>query len=199
MIINITLCQSGAGKAILIEEQLKAQVTIIGLAKKNMMTIETYIEFLKKLDGIGELWSPSGQFLGRIESKPHSFYSILNVHGFYGSSSSRTSIRNSSSQYGGFQGIYSPFNPHCDQAPFISCSGQPIMLVTRNPNILTFGLNSITPDFLLAVYEILGKAKPHEVSRKLLALKRTKFTAIDVRHTVVVPANFKEESLVLSR
>jgi hypothetical protein len=131
-----------------------------------MMTVETYIEFLKKLDGIGELWSPSGQYLGRIESNPHSFYSILNTHGFYGSSSSRTSIRNMSSEYGGFKGKYSPFNPHCSNPPFISCSGQPLMLVTRNPKILTFGLNSITPDFLFAVYEILGRAKPQDGSTK---------------------------------
>lgn len=169
---------------------------MIGLPEKNMMTVETYIEFLKKLDGIGELWSPSGQYLGRIESNPHSFYSILNTHGFYGSSSSRTSIRNMSSEYGGFKGNYSPFNPHCSNPPFISCSGQPLMLVTRNPNILTFGLNSITPDFLFAVYEILGRAKPQDVSRKFLALRRTKVTAIDVRHTVVCP-HFTQESLVL--
>ena len=162
------------------------------------MTVETYIEFLKKLDGVGELWSPSGQFLGRLESKPHSFYSLINVHGFYGSSASGTSIRNTSSKYGGIQGIYSPFNPHSSNPPFISCSNQPVMVVTRNPQILSFGLNSITPDFLLAVYEILGRAKPQEVSRKLLALRRTRVTAIDVRHTVVVPANLKQESLALS-
>jgi hypothetical protein len=163
-----------------------------------MMTVETYIEFLKKLDGIAELRSPSGQFLGRLESKPYSFYSIINVHSFYGSSSSPTSIRNNYSQYGGLKGIYSPFNPNCPNPPFISCSGQPLMVVTRNPQVLTFGLNSITPDFLLAVYEILGRAKPQEVSMKLLALKRTRATAIDVHHTVVVPANLKEENLALA-
>lgn len=170
----------------------------MGSPKQHMMTVETYIEFLKKLDGAGELWSPSGQFLGRLESKPHSFYSIINNHGFYGSSSSKTSIRNSSSQYGGFNGIYSPFNPNCSNPPIISYSGQPLMVVTRNPKILTFGLNSITPDFMLSVYEVLGRSAPYEVSRKLAALKRTRATAIDVRHTVVMPANLREESLALS-
>ncbi|WP_333477561.1 hypothetical protein [Allocoleopsis sp.] len=178
---------------------LRTPMAMIGSPEKSMMTVETYIEYLKKLDGIAELRSHSGQFLGRLESKPYSFYSIINVQGFYGSSSSSTSIRNSSSQYGGFKGIYSPFNPNCSNPPFIACSGQPLMLVTRNPQILTFGLNSITPDFLLAVYEILGRSKPHEVSMKLLALKRTRATAIDVRHTIVIPSQVREESLMLSR
>jgi hypothetical protein len=179
--------------------ELKTPTAIIGSPTISMMTVETYIEYLKKLDGIAELRSPSGQFLGRLESKPYSFYSIINVQGFYGSCASSTSIRNNSSQYGGLKGIYSPFNPNCPNPPFISCSGQPLMVVTRNPKILTFGLNSITPDFLLAVYEILGKSKPQEVSRKLLALSRTRVTAIDVQHTVVVPANLKEECPTLSR
>lgn len=178
---------------------IKTQVAIIGSPPEtSMMTVETYIEFLKKLDGIAELRSPSGQFLGRLESKPYSFYSIINLNGFYGSTSSPTSIRNRYSQYGGLKGIYSPFNHNCAKPPFIYCSGQPVMVVTRNPNILSFGLNSITPDFMLAVYEILGRAKPQEVSQKLLALRRMKVTAIDVRHTVVCP-NFTQESVVLSR
>lgn len=162
------------------------------------MTVETYIEFLKNLDGVGELWSPSGQFLGRLDSNPCTFNSITNVHGLYGSSHSPTSIRNRSSQYGGFTGIYSPFNPKCSNPPVISHLGQPVMVVTRNPEILTFGLNSITPDFLFAVYEILGQAAPQEVSRKFLALTRARATAIDVRHTVIVPVNVREESLALS-
>lgn len=162
------------------------------------MNVETYVEFLKKLDGIGELWSSSGQFLGRLDSNSNAFNSIVNVYGLYGSSHSPTSIRNRSCQYGGFQGNYSPFNPNCPNPPFISHSGQPMMAVTRNPQILTFGLNSITPDFLLAVYEILGKATPEEVSRKLLALKRVRVTAIDVAHTLVMPANVREESLALN-
>ncbi len=163
-----------------------------------MITVEAYLESLKNLDGVGELWSPSGQFLGRLESNRYSFYSIINSSGFYGSSSSRTSINNSSSQYGGFKGIYSPFNPNCANPPFISLSGQPMMVVTRNPKILTFGLNSITPDFLLAVYDILGKATPQEIFRKLLALKRVRATSIDIHHTLVVPTKVREESLVLT-
>jgi hypothetical protein len=164
------------------------------------MMIETYIELLKKIDGIAELHSASGKFLGRLESKPYSFYSIINIHGFYGSTASSTSIRNSTSRYGGFNGAESPFNPNCPHPPVITCSGQPFMVVTRNPGILTFGLNSITPDFLLAVYEVLGKSKPYEVSRKLLALKRMKFTAIDVQHdnTIMMPAPIREEYLALS-
>lgn len=162
------------------------------------MTVETYIEFLKNLDGVGELWSPSGQFLGRLDSNPQAFNSIINVHGLYGSSYSATSIRNRSSQYGGFNGVYSPFNPNCSEPPVISRSGQPMMVVTRNPQILTFGLNSITPDFLLAVCEILGKASPQEISRRFLALKRVRATAIDIQQTIVVPASVREENLAMS-
>jgi hypothetical protein len=73
-----------------------------------------------------------------------------------------------------------------------------MMVVTRNPKILTFGLNSITPDFMLAVYEVLGRSAPNEVFRKLAALKRTRATVIDVCHTVVMPANLREERLALS-
>ena len=163
-----------------------------------MITVEAYIESLKNLDGVAELWSASGQFLGRLESNRYSFYSIINPRGFYGSSSSGTSIHNGSSQYGGFKGIYSPFNPNCANPPFIACSGKPIIVVTRNPQILTFGLNSITPDFLLAVYDILGRATPQEISRKFLALKRVRVTAIDIHHTIVFPKPVREESLVLS-
>ena len=106
LILKVTLCKFGAVTAILIDEPNESDYTaMIGLPEKNMMTVETYIEFLKKLDGIAELRSPSGQFLGRLESKPYSFYSIINVQGFYGNSTSSTSIRNSSSQYGGLKGI----------------------------------------------------------------------------------------------
>lgn len=141
-----------------------------------MMLVESFIELLKNLDGQGQLWSPSGQFLGRLSSNPNELNSIINPYGFYGSSFSATSIRNRSGQYGGFQGIYSPFNPNCLNPPFISGDGQRLLVVTRNPNISTNGLRSVTPDFLLAAYEILGNNNPDLVAMQLKALSRTRAT-----------------------
>lgn len=141
-----------------------------------MIPVETCIELLTNLDGRGQLWSPSGQFLGHLSSNPSELSSIINPYGFYGSSFSSTSIRNRSCQYGGFQGIYSPFNPNSIKPPFISYEGNPLLLVTRNPKIFTDGLRIVTPDFLLAVYEILGNTTPELVTMQLQALSRTKTT-----------------------
>ncbi|HEY9603881.1 MAG TPA: hypothetical protein V6C85_19855 [Allocoleopsis sp.] len=123
-----------------------AQMKIPGVFKP-------YVVIFRILDGYGQLWSPSGQFLGLLSSDLHHPYSIINPLGNYGSPHSSTSIHNPQSLYGGANGIYSPYNPDCLNPPIILYQGDPVLIVTWNLNVFTNDLNIVDADLMLAIYE----------------------------------------------
>jgi hypothetical protein len=121
-----------------------------------------YVEMFKVLDGKGQLWSPSGQFLGLLSSDPNNANSIINPEGEYGSPFSLKSIHNPHGVYGGSNGINSPFNPNCINPPLILYKGKPVLVVTNNPNVFTNGLKAIDPYIMLGIYEEFSNAKSKE-------------------------------------
>ncbi len=125
-----------------------------GMARMKIPGVfKPYVVVFRILDGHGQLWSPSGQFLGLLSSDSHHPYSIINPSGNYGSPHSSTSIHNPQSLYGGAKGIYSPYNPHCLNPPIILYQGDPILVVTWNLNVFTNDLNIVDADLMLAIYE----------------------------------------------
>lgn len=121
-----------------------------------------YVEIFQSIDGKGQLWSPSGQFLGLLSSNPNDANSIINPEGEYGSPFSGNSIHNPQGMYGGSDGIKSPFNPNCINPPIILYNGQPIFVLTINPNAYTNGLKTVDPYLMLAIYEELSHAKSNK-------------------------------------
>ncbi|MCA1994118.1 MAG: hypothetical protein LDL41_19035 [Coleofasciculus sp. S288] len=121
--------------------------------------LKPLVERFQVLDGKGQLWSPSSQFLGLLSSDSHHKHSIINPQGEYGSPFSPTSIQNPQGQYGGSDGMYSPFNPNCSNPPVILYQNQPVIVVTSNPNVFTNGLKRVDPYLMLAIYEELASAK----------------------------------------
>jgi hypothetical protein len=110
------------------------------------------LEFLGDINGIAQLWAPDGQFLGWLSSDSFDQTSISNPSGLYGSSSGIYSIRNPSGMYGSASGMYSPYNINSLYPPVIVYRGQPVLVVTKNPCVLTKGLPIVDPDLMLSVY-----------------------------------------------
>jgi hypothetical protein len=133
------------------------------------VAFQPFVEVFKALDGHGQLWSPTGQFLGRLSSDPHNKHSIINPQGVYGSPFSEESIHNPRGFYGGEGGIYSPFNPNCINPPVILYQSQPRLILTSNLNVFTNGLKAVDPYLMLAIYEELSNATPKSVAKPLVS------------------------------
>lgn len=121
---------------------------------------QPYIEIFQALDGHAQLWSPGGQFLGRLCSKSDYINSIINPRGDYGSPYSQTSIHNPLCPYGGDNGSKSPFNPNCGHPPVVFYRNKPLFVLTTNLRVHTDGLKIIDPYLLLAIYEALSDVVP---------------------------------------
>ncbi|HAA30544.1 MAG TPA: hypothetical protein DCE56_26245 [Cyanobacteria bacterium UBA8553] len=129
-----------------------------------------YLVVFQILDGYGQLWSPSGQFLGLLSSNQRHLNSIINPKGPYGSFYSPSSIQNPQGLYGSPEGIYSPYNPHCINPPVIFFRGQPLLVLTRNLNLYTNGLNIVDVDLMLTIYEELSNFPPEPIALRLETL-----------------------------
>jgi hypothetical protein len=131
---------------------------------------QPYVEVFQILDGYGQVWSPSGQFLGLLSCDAHNPYSIINPLGNYGSPHSSTSIHNPQSPYGGPNGIYSPYNLRCINPPVILYQGNPVLVLTWNLNVFTNGLNIVDADLMLAIYEELSNSTSKQMNRRSQSL-----------------------------
>ncbi len=131
------------------------------------------VEVFQAIDGYGQLWSPSGQFLGLLSSDSNDANSIINPQGSYGSPFSVKSIHNPQGLYGGSEGIYSLFNPNCINPPVILYQGQAILVVTSNLNVFTNGLKTVDPYLMLTIYEELGDTAPKPVVMPLRSRKKS--------------------------
>lgn len=119
-------------------------------------SLQPLAELFQMLDGKGQLWSPSRQFLGLLSSNPNHPNSIINPDGVHGSPHSLISIHNPKGLYGGSQGTYSPYNINSVNPPIIVYKGKPLLVVTWNCNISTNGLKIINADLMIAIYEELS-------------------------------------------
>ena len=135
-----------------------------------------YIEVFQLLDDQGQLWSPSGQFLGRLSSQAEHINSIINPEGDYGSPYSLISIHNPQSQYGGEKGEYSPFNPNCQNPPIVFYQSQPLFILSNNFNLYTNGLKVIDPYLVLTIYESLVNTSPDPTPKPTSKLIRSEPT-----------------------
>ncbi len=122
------------------------------------------LEFLRAINGLGQMCAADGQFLGVLSSNQCDPNSICNPNGSYGSSYSFTSIRNPSGMYGSTFGLYSPYNSYCLNPPAIFYQNQRILIVTRNPYAVTNGIQVIDPDLLFAAYNSNAHAAPDPLS-----------------------------------
>ncbi len=120
------------------------------------LALQPYVEIFQALDGHGQLWSPEGQFLGRLSSKADYINSLINPQSEYGSPHSLISIHNPQSQYGGDSGAYSPFNPKCSNPPIVFYRYQPLFVLTTNFELATNGLKTVDPYLVLTIYEALS-------------------------------------------
>jgi hypothetical protein len=132
-----------------------------------MIDLKSCYNALKIIDGVGELWSPSGQFLGQLSSIQDDPLSIINPDGIYGSQYSSISIRSNFGMYGGKSGIYSPYNPNSVNPPVILYQRQAILLVTKNTDVTTNGLPIVDPDLVLNFYVQHANTKPKSVAAYL--------------------------------
>lgn len=139
-----------------------------------------YVTVFRILDGYGQLWSPSGQFLGLLSSDPHHPYSIINPLGNYGSPHSSTSIHNPQSLYGGANGIYSPYNPRCINPPIILYQGDPVLVLTWNLNVFTNGLNIVDADLMLAIYEQFSNSISQPRNRRSQSMGQAQSQMLDL-------------------
>ncbi len=137
---------------------------------------QPYVEVFQVLDGHGQLWSPSGQFLGSLSSRADHINSIINPNGDYGSPYSEVSIHNPQGQYGGEKGEYSPFNPNCKNPPVVFYRRQPLFVLSTNLNLYSNGLKVIDPYLVLMLYDALGDLISHpapQSSSKFIHLEQT--------------------------
>ena len=130
-----------------------------------------YIVVFQILDGHGQMWSPSGQFLGLLSSNQRHLYSIINPRGPYGSFYSPTSLQNPQGLYSSSDGSYSPYNPNCINPPIIFYQGQPLLVITRNLNLYTNGLNIVDVDLMLTIYEELSRFPPEPIALRMETLR----------------------------
>lgn len=119
------------------------------------------LEFLQAIDGLGQLWTNNGQFLGVLSSDQYDPNSICNPNGTYGSSYFVTSIHNPSGLYGSTWGINSPYNPNSLCPPAVVYQGRIVGFVTKNHHLCTNGVPIIHPDLLIAAYSSTAHAAPN--------------------------------------
>lgn len=122
------------------------------------------IEFLRSINGLGQLWAANGQFLGVLSSNQYDPNSICNSNGIYGSSWSNTSIRSEYGMYNSEYGIYSPYNPYSVQPPAIVFQNQIVLVVTRNRYAVTNGVQIVDPDLLFIAYSGNAHAAPNPLN-----------------------------------
>lgn len=134
------------------------------------IAFKPYLVVFQILDGYGQVWSPSGQFLGLLSSNQRHLNSIINPHGPYGSFYSPTSLQNPQGLYGSPEGIHSPYNPNCINPPVIFFRGQPLLVLTRNLNLYTNGLSIVDVDLMLTIYEELSNFPPEPIALRLESL-----------------------------
>lgn len=149
---------------------------------------QPYIEVFQILDGHGQLWSPSGQFLGRLSSKAEHINSIINPEGDYGSPYSSISIHNPQGQYGGEKGEYSPFNPNCQNPPVVFYKCQPLFVLSNNFDLYTNDLKVIDPYLVLTIYEALVNMRPEPTPQKQSKLIRSEPT-VEQLQNMLKPLN----------
>jgi hypothetical protein len=125
--------------------------------------MSSILNFFTAANGIAQLWARNGQFLGLLSSNQYDQISIINPN-TYGNSYYYDSIQNLHGIYGGEHGIYSPYNIQCITPPVIVYQNQPVLVVTRNPYVLTNGLQVVDPDFMLSVYAQLANSYQHPAS-----------------------------------
>lgn len=114
-------------------------------------TMDT-INFLISINNVAGLYAQDGQFLGLLSNNRLDPNSISNMNGNYGSFWGANSIRNTASMYGGGAGLYSPYSMCCINPPFVLYHNQAALVVTKNLDALTNGLQIVDPDLLLGVY-----------------------------------------------
>jgi len=74
-------------------------------------------------------------FLGEVSSSQVAAKSICNQVGKYGSQVATTSIRNQVAKYGNQVSKLSAYNPYAQNPPILIQDGQPVAVLTKNPNI----------------------------------------------------------------
>ena len=105
---------------------------------------------LKALDGQVGLVAQDGFFLGWMSSDTNDPNSIINLN-TYGNSYENT-IHNKNSQYGGQNGLQSPYNSSCLNPPImIDINDNCVFIVTRNHSLATADLGIIDIDFMLGL------------------------------------------------
>jgi len=72
--------------------------------------------------------------------------------------------------YGSPEGINSPYNPNGINPPVIFFRGQPLLVLTRNLNLYTNGLNIVDVDLMLTIYEELSNSPPEPIALRLETL-----------------------------
>lgn len=127
------------------------------------------LKFLVAVNGVAQLWSEHGHFLGRLSSDQYDSQSIINPH-TYGSPYSYSSIQNPDSPYGGTRGMYSPYNPNCINPPVIVYEERSVLLVTRNINLQTNDLPIVDPDLMLGVYALRATLRSEPAIMQLEAV-----------------------------
>jgi hypothetical protein len=142
---------------------------------------QPYAEVFQVLDGYGQLWSPSGQFLGLLSSQADNTNSIINLDGEYGSPFSLSSIHNPQCQYGGEKGKHSPFNPNCNNPPIVLFRNQPIFVLSSNFNLYTNGLKIIEPLLVLGIYEAFADLNSQPLPQSLRTVSQPPATPEQLR------------------
>lgn len=149
---------------------------------------QPYLEVFQAIDGHAQLWSPSGQFLGRLCSDIHKINSITNPLGDYGSPYSLTSIHNPDGEYGGETGEYSPFNPNSKNPPIVFYRCQPLLVATTHLGLYTNGLKLIDPYLMLTIYEALSSIIPQPAPNSSPTLIR-RWVSVEEIQTKLRPLN----------
>ena len=86
-------------------------------------------------NGNAYLVSQDGAYLGVVSGDQYAADSICNQNGQFGSSYAVKSVWNKYGQYGGDYALNGAYNPMAQKPPFIIQNGQPIGILTKNPNI----------------------------------------------------------------
>lgn len=76
-----------------------------------------------------------GAFLGVVSSDQYATESICNQYGQFGSTYAAKSVWNKYGQYGGAYSLNGAYNPMGQKPPLVVQNGQPIGILTKNPNI----------------------------------------------------------------
>lgn len=76
-----------------------------------------------------------GVYLGVVSSDQYAAESICNQYGQFGSPYAAKSVWNKYAQYGGTYASNGAYNPMAQKPPLVIQNGQPIGILTKNPNI----------------------------------------------------------------